>query len=52
MRKDGKPLTPKDAEAIWMYHSHILDLFGDGPEAAHRQINRANFERYLKNYKK
>lgn len=52
MRKDGKPLTTAAMEAIWMYHDHLMDLFGDGPEVAHRQINRASFERYCKNYKK
>jgi len=50
MRKDGKPLTHEAIETIWMYHDHLLDLFGDG--ATPRQMmTRAGFERYCKNYK-
>jgi hypothetical protein len=52
MRKDGKPLTTDAMEAIWMYHDYILDLFGDEPEIARRQINRESFERFCKKYKK
>ncbi|KAF7360434.1 MYND-type domain-containing protein [Mycena venus] len=34
MRKDGKPLTRESIETIWMYHDHLLDLFGDGATPA------------------
>ncbi|KAF9456700.1 hypothetical protein BDZ94DRAFT_1275017 [Collybia nuda] len=52
MRKDGKPLTTDAMEAIWMYHDNLLELFGDSADAAHRQMNRASFERFCKKYKK
>ena len=51
MRKDGKPLTEQAIEAIWMYHSNILDIFGDDPDDARAEINRSAFVRYCKTYK-
>lgn len=51
MRKDGKPLTRAAIETIWMYHDHILDLFGDGPAEARAAINRQSFKEYCESYK-
>lgn len=51
MRKDGKPLTKQAIEAIWMYHSHILDIFGDDPDDARAEINRAAFVHFCEEYK-
>jgi len=51
MRKDYKPLTEQAIETIWMYHDHLLDLFGDHPSIAQRQMNRTGFERYCIHYK-
>jgi len=52
MRKDGKPLTEEAIETIWMYHDHLLDLFGDDPSIATRKMNRTSFDRYCDQYKK
>ena len=51
MRKDGKPLTKQAIEFIWMYHDHILDIFGDDPDHARAKINRDAFVRYCERYK-
>jgi hypothetical protein len=52
MRKDYKPLTKEAIETIWMYHSHLLDLFGDGdPSIPRRVMNRSGFESYCEVYK-
>ncbi|KAF8064422.1 hypothetical protein FPV67DRAFT_221908 [Lyophyllum atratum] len=51
MRKDGKPLTPESIETIWMYHDHLLDLFGDEPYIARKAMNQAAFNRYCRGYK-
>ncbi|KAJ6587146.1 hypothetical protein DFH09DRAFT_869407, partial [Mycena vulgaris] len=50
MRQDGKPLTRQSIETIWMYHDHLLDLFGDGA-VPRRVMTREGFVRYCRNYK-
>jgi hypothetical protein len=53
MRKDCKPLTEEAIETMWMYHDHLLELFGEGdPSLPEREMNREGFERYCKEYKK
>lgn len=53
MRKDGKPLTKEAIETIWMFHDHLLDVFGDedGAAAARSRMTRAAFDRFCKKYK-
>jgi hypothetical protein len=51
MRKDYKPLTKEAMETIWMYHDHLLDLFGEDPSIPRREMNRTGFERHCTNYK-
>ncbi|CAI7656689.1 unnamed protein product [Penicillium pancosmium] len=34
-RKDRKDLSPEHYEAIWMYHDHLLDDFGEEPAPEH-----------------
>ncbi|KAF8190350.1 hypothetical protein K438DRAFT_2018688 [Mycena galopus ATCC 62051] len=50
MRKDGKPLTKQAIETIWMYHDHILDLFGNG-STPHRAMTSEAFNKYCAKYK-
>ncbi|KAF7325861.1 MYND-type domain-containing protein [Mycena kentingensis (nom. inval.)] len=50
MRRDGKPLTRESIETIWMYHDHLLDLFGDGAPP-YRQMTNEKFRAYCENYK-
>ncbi|KAJ7640878.1 hypothetical protein DFH06DRAFT_1215498 [Mycena polygramma] len=50
MRKDGKPLTQESMETIWMYHDHLLDLFGDGTPPT-RTMTSDGFKRYCAKYK-
>jgi hypothetical protein len=50
MRKDGKPLTHESIETIWMYHDHLLDLFGDGA-TPRRMMTSDGFKKYCANYK-
>jgi len=51
-RPDGKTeLTVLEFETLWMFADHLMDCFGDGPEAAHSCINRPYFDRWCKNYK-
>ncbi|KAJ6588788.1 hypothetical protein B0H19DRAFT_922068 [Mycena capillaripes] len=50
MRKDGKPLTLESIETIWMYHDHLLDLFGDGA-TPRRTLTGDGFKKYCTNYK-
>ncbi|KAG5636059.1 hypothetical protein H0H81_009230 [Sphagnurus paluster] len=53
MRKDGKPLTEQSIETIWMFHDHLLDLFGDDPPiAASKTTNRPAFDRFCERYKR
>ena len=51
MRKNGKPPTERAIEAIPMYHSHTLDIFGDDPNDARAEINHTAFVRYCERYK-
>ncbi|KAF7316395.1 MYND-type domain-containing protein [Mycena indigotica] len=50
MRQDGKPLTRESIETIWMYHDHLLDLFGEGAPP-YSQMTRQKFEKYCERYK-
>ncbi|KAJ7064911.1 hypothetical protein C8F01DRAFT_1021620 [Mycena amicta] len=50
MRQDGQPLTRESIETIWMYHDHLLDLFGDG-SPPHNQMTRKMFQKYCASYK-
>ncbi|KAJ7163742.1 hypothetical protein C8R46DRAFT_1101217 [Mycena filopes] len=50
MRKDGRPLTRESIETIWMYHDHILDLFGDGA-TPRSSMTKAGFTKYCARYK-
>jgi hypothetical protein len=50
MRQDRKPLTLEAIETIWMYHDHLLDLFGDG-STPRRMMTPQAFVRYCQNYK-
>ncbi|KAJ7266907.1 hypothetical protein B0H12DRAFT_139419 [Mycena haematopus] len=51
MRKDGKPLTHESIETIWMYHDHILDLFGDNRFAPRQAMTSEGFKEYCAQYK-
>jgi hypothetical protein len=51
MRADYKPLTKEQIETIWMYHDHILDLFGDSQESAHAAMNKKRFRKFCEIYK-
>lgn len=50
-RKDRKDLSPEHYEAIWMYHDHLLDYFGEGPAPEHL-YNRKAFDRWFVGYAK
>ncbi|ETW76098.1 hypothetical protein HETIRDRAFT_330275 [Heterobasidion irregulare TC 32-1] len=53
MRKDFKPLTAQAIETIWMYHSYVLDNFGETPDFKPRKfITPTGFRRYCEEYKK
>ncbi|KIJ61707.1 hypothetical protein HYDPIDRAFT_42420 [Hydnomerulius pinastri MD-312] len=51
MRQDGKPLTKEAIETMWMYASHLLDLFGNGEGPPRRQLTPAGFQGFCKSYK-
>ncbi|KAF8190349.1 hypothetical protein K438DRAFT_1971220 [Mycena galopus ATCC 62051] len=51
MRKDGKPLTKQAIETIWMYHDHVLDLFGDYGMAPRDTMTSEGFVDYCAEYK-
>ncbi|EAU91722.2 hypothetical protein CC1G_04490 [Coprinopsis cinerea okayama7 len=51
IRADYKPLTMTEIETIWMYHDHILDLFGDGPQVAHSAMTKERFQSFCQRYK-
>ncbi|KAJ7754492.1 hypothetical protein B0H16DRAFT_1542561 [Mycena metata] len=51
MRKDGKPLTRESIETIWMYHDHLLDLFGDDRSTPRRTMTKEGFTQYCARYK-
>lgn len=52
MRKDNKPLTEEAIETIWMYHDHLLDLFGNDRATPRKQMTKKGFENYCRSYKK
>lgn len=51
-RKDKKPLTSMHLEAVWMYIDRLMDLYGEGPKRAQKEIARERFEKWLENYKR
>jgi hypothetical protein len=52
-RKDKKPLSAENLEAVWMYIDRLMHFFGEeGPESAQKEINREGFESWFPGYKK
>jgi hypothetical protein len=51
-RKDKKPLSSEHLEAVWMYIDRLMDMFGDGPKSAQKDINRDDFESWFEGYRK
>jgi hypothetical protein len=51
-RKDKKPLSAENFDAVWMYIGRLMDIFGDeGPAAEQKEINREDFENWFESYK-
>ncbi|KAI1515964.1 hypothetical protein Ptr86124_004501 [Pyrenophora tritici-repentis] len=51
-RQDKKPLCSEHLEGVHMYIESLLDTYGeDGPEAAHEEISKEEFEEWFESYK-
>jgi hypothetical protein len=50
-RKDKKPLSVEQLEAVWLYIDRLMDMFGDGPKSAQKNMNRDDFESWFEEYK-
>lgn len=50
-RKDKKPLNEEHMDAVRMYVSRLLDLFGNDPKYAQKEMTRAAFEKWFENYR-
>jgi hypothetical protein len=50
-RKDKKPLNEEHMDAVHMYVSRLLHLFGNDPKYAQKETTRAAFEKWFENYR-
>lgn len=51
-RKDKKSPSQEHMDAVHMYISSLLDMFGDGPKYAQKGITRTAFEKWFEGYKR
>ena len=50
LRVDGKPLLKLHVEALWMFCSRVLDVFGDDPRKAQQMITKERFRTFFQTY--